>query len=77
MPYINKADRDGQEPICGSPGKLNFYITEIILRYLGPDPHYNDFNEVIGVLESVKLELYRRAIAPYEDQKMEENGDVY
>jgi len=32
---------------------------------------------VIGVLESVKMELYRRKIADYEDEKCEENGDVY
>ncbi len=36
-----------------------------------------DFNALIGVLESAKLELYRRMIAPYEDVKMKENGDCY
>jgi hypothetical protein len=30
----------------------------------------------MGVLESAKLELYRRKIAPYEDDKIAENGDV-
>jgi len=32
---------------------------------------------VTGVLECAKLELYRRIAAPYEDTKIEENGDVY
>jgi hypothetical protein len=31
---------------------------------------------VIGALENCKMELYRRKIAPYEDIKIEENGDV-
>lgn len=32
---------------------------------------------ILGVLECVKLELYRRVAAPYEDRKIEENGDVF
>ena len=32
---------------------------------------------LIGVLECAKLELYRRVAAPYEDDKIDENGDVY
>jgi len=31
----------------------------------------------MGVLECIKQEFYRRAVAPYEDKKKEENGDVY
>ena len=31
----------------------------------------------IGALEAAKLEFYRRVVAPYEDQKMLDNGDVY
>jgi len=38
---------------------------------------YAHLNEVVGVLECAKLELYRRVVAPYEDQKMTESGDVY
>ena len=30
-----------------------------------------------GALESAKLEFYRRVVAPYEDEKMNLNGDVY
>jgi len=38
---------------------------------------YSNVNEIIGALECIKLELYRRVAAPYEDLKIEENGDVY
>ena len=39
--------------------------------------YYEWINEVIGVLECAKLELYRRVAAPYEDDKRLQNGDVY
>ena len=29
------------------------------------------------MLECAKLELYRRVAAPYEDEKIDQNGDVY
>ena len=37
---------------------------------------YENFNAMIGALECCKQEYYRRIIAPYEDKKIEENGDV-
>jgi hypothetical protein len=74
MPYI-KQNRRGKSP--ENPGELNFAITSVILKYLGDRPTYSKFNEVIGALECVKLELYRRKVVPYEDIKIKENGDVY
>ena len=38
---------------------------------------FQDLNELIGALECAKQELYRRVVAPYEEDKIEENGDVY
>lgn len=80
MPYIPQDRRDNLlngeiRPV--NPGDLNFLITMIIQDYLAPSARYTDFNDVIGVLECAKLELYRRLVAPYEDTKIEENGDVY
>ncbi len=60
-----------------NPGNLNYTITKIINAWLGHTPNYAKYNEVIGVLECAKLELYRRKISEYEDQKCRENGDVY
>lgn len=37
---------------------------------------YRDYSDFIGELESAKLEIYRRQIAPYEDKKIKQNGDV-
>ena len=36
-----------------------------------------ELNEAIGALECATLELYRRKVAPYEDGKIAENGEVY
>ncbi len=70
------------------PGELNFAVTSLVLSYLGlmpadsdwertGKPRYRNFNEVVGAIECVKLELYRRAIAPYENEKRDQNGEVY
>lgn len=79
MPYINPEAKaaywEGQVP--RTAGELNYHLTVQILDYLGDRPNYQKYNEVIGVLECAKLELYRRMVAPYEDGKRLTNGDVY
>lgn len=65
-------------PLAEVPGILNYQITRIVNSYINREgTNYHTINEVIGVLECAKLELYRRIAAPYEDKKKEENGDVY
>ena len=83
MPYIvDRRRKDIYEKgikLVGTSGELNFWITTNCLDYLdqGGSVTYGAINEVIGVLECVKLEMYRRLAAPYEDEKIKENGDVY
>lgn len=68
-----------------TPGQLNYKITTEILKYLdeikthiGSETNcYADYNEVMGVLECVKQELYRRVVSKYEDEKIEEQGDIF
>ncbi len=83
MPYIKSEKRIGFEeglsllqPECA--GDINYIITKICLHYLIDKGGYNYqlFNDCMGALEGCKLELYRRRIAPYEDTKISENGDV-
>lgn len=84
MPYI-KPEARGRIIEGGHPetvGELNYAITQLVLDYLdtrAPNhaPSYAHYNEVLGVLEAVKLELYRRCVAPYEARKCAENGDCY
>ena len=37
---------------------------------------YSNYADVIGTLESSKLELYRRWVAAYEDKAIAKNGDI-
>jgi hypothetical protein len=56
-------------------GDLNYLITRILAAFIG-SPSYARINEMIGVLECVKLELYRRMAVPYEEKKKIDNGDI-
>jgi hypothetical protein len=85
MPYIEQSDRSFfDEKIAfknnaiQTPGELNYFLTRIVDHYISTHgKSYSTINEAIGVLECAKLELYRRIAAPYEDAKMQQNGDVY
>ena len=81
MPYIDQDARRRLE-VGGQPetaGELNYAITRLVDEYLQSRGglRYAHLNEVVGVLECAKLELYRRLAVPYEDQKLAENGDAY
>jgi len=88
MPYVTPARREeldvlteemisamrrGDENLVA--GDLNYLFTKIMLATR--PARYADFNALIGMLECCKLEMYRRAVGPYEDTKIKENGDVY
>ena len=85
MPYIKKSQRNLFEYhlsklIANNPGELNYLLTRISLNYINTCDDtlkYQHLNDGIGALECCKLELYRRLAVPYEDLKVEENGDVY
>ena len=87
MPYIKMEDRPKYEnslneligilnnqPVESIDGELNYIITRI-LKEAYPLRYFN-LNRAVGVLECCKLEFYRRVAAPYEDTKIEQNGDV-
>ena len=83
MPYIKQDMRDilrkhlDLVDFAGA-GELNYCITTLCQRYLDKiGVSYASLNVVVGVLECAKQELYRRIAAPYEDNKIKENGDVY
>lgn len=85
MPYISGEYRDDFD-FCAeqiaeraeTSGELNYAITKICDKFVMRNgENYENYNRVLGVLEAVKMELYRRKVVPYEDKKMRENGDVY
>tara|TARA_R100000005_G_scaffold10951_1_gene4530 strand:- start:49 stop:324 length:276 start_codon:yes stop_codon:yes gene_type:complete len=91
MPYIDDSKREGFENCLTSlvarmiaedeknrAGMMNYCISTLISKTLSAHgTNYALINELIGVLECAKLELYRRVASPYEDTKVQENGDVY
>jgi len=87
VPYIKMEDRPKYEKpltelinilkeqtVDQIDGQLNYIITRI-LKESYPLRYFN-INRAVGVLECCKLEYYRRIAAPYEDTKIEQNGDV-
>lgn len=80
MPYIKKKRRRMLDAgdLPDTEGELNYYITTIIVDFLRrKGKSYKEMSAVRGVLRDVGDEFYRRVMAPYEDEKMRENGDVY
>ena len=88
MPYIKQNDRQHLDEALVrqarllitnedlSPGDLNYIISTIIWKAFEKNTSYTKANELVGVLECVKQEFYRRQVVPYEEEKIGENGDL-
>ena len=87
MPYITQEDRPQYDKVLEElttllkenppesiDGHLNYVVTKII-KDIYPLRYYH-INKAMGVLECIQHEFYRRVAAPYEDTKIEQNGDV-
>lgn len=82
MPYIKQADRPFVEPVTARPaqnaGELNYQFTVLAKQYVRfHGISYQRLNDVKGALQGALAEFDRRVVAPYEDTKIQENGDVY
>jgi hypothetical protein len=87
MPYIEPSQRMPLDPLIEKlaitlpetdfAGQLNYVVSKLAAHLLHDKLNYARVNEIIGALECAKLELYRRVAAPYEDTKVDQNGDVY
>lgn len=88
MPYINRSDRSKYQKVIAElaslvpgdpkerPGNMNYIISLLINKVYGSKLRYADHNEILGVLSGVSQEFYRRNTAPYEDEKIREQGDL-
>lgn len=84
MPYIKQQDREkfnssakdiADKASCA--GDLNYALTVIIQSYIEKKGlNYANCNEIVGMLDCCKMEFYRKIVAPYEEKKINENGDV-
>ena len=87
MPYIEPSQRMPLDPLIEKlanalpetefAGQLNYIISKIAAHLLHEKLSYARVNEIIGAVECAKQELYRRVAGPYEDTKIDQNGDVY
>lgn len=90
MPYIQPkararldADVDALLEKLQTDGELNYAITRLVdgfvkrLAGAGKRPTYHDYLIGLGTFRAAGAEFYRRRVAPYEDQKAAENGDVF
>ena len=90
MPYIKEARREQMNLALAHPttaGDLNYCFTSLIVKYLWRERdskgkfkskyNYQDINDILGALEGAKSEFYRRVVVPYEQGKIQTNGDVY
>lgn len=84
MPYIKQVDREHfvnltHVDVPSDPGELAYLLSQVVDHYFSnfDRVNYAAHAEVIGVLETLKLEIYRRFTGPYEDKKREENGEAF
>jgi len=87
MPYILSEERERLDDSIrnlaghlvgqGYEGRLNYTISQLLIHMVeAHGKRYQTLNALVGVLESAKQEFYRKAVAPYEDEKIAENGDL-
>jgi hypothetical protein len=82
VPYIKQEERKKFDKIVQmmheanivANGDLNYLLYAYCKRHISPS--YNNYKNFIGELNQCATEIERRILAPYEDEKIIENGDV-
>lgn len=87
MPYIKQENRDEYDEYLdghiedlkehGFPkGDVTYCVYKMVGHWFLSDPGYDAIADIRGMLAGVLSEFDRRLAFPYEDKKIEENGDV-
>ena len=82
MPYVKQERRVELDFVVESiaradvkaDGDLNYILFKYCKYFVKPS--YNNFKNFCGELQQAATEIERRLLAPYEDAKIIENGDV-
>lgn len=90
MPYIKAEKRNKITPVVHGPdgsvemrhidcaGDLNYAFTMLAIDYIKRNGlNYQKIADVLSSFDGASKEFYRRVASKYEDQKIEESGDVY
>ncbi|MDA1337221.1 MAG: hypothetical protein O3C23_00420 [bacterium] len=72
---IKKVTKETNDPHMFA-GLLNYACTRLALG-VTPEKRYWAIALIAGVFRNIGDEFYRRYAAPYEDEQIEKNGDVY
>jgi hypothetical protein len=79
MPYIHQEDRERLDN-GGAPrtaGELNYKFCKLAADFVKQEGlRYETLNAAMGAFSGASQEFYRRLVAPYEQQKVAENGDL-
>lgn len=80
MPYIPEADRDaifkGEKKI-EKKGELTYAVFQLALDFIGAQGiNYQNISDACAALHDAELEIRRRVLNPYEDEKIKQNGDI-
>ncbi|HCJ11644.1 MAG: hypothetical protein A2Y14_04980 [Verrucomicrobia bacterium GWF2_51_19] len=88
MPYIKPEDRAHYDSIVdalthkliehgANAGDINYCFSRMLWNIFDKKGgRYAHANEIMGAVACIQAEFYRRKVAPYEDLKIGENGDV-
>lgn len=79
MPYIYHEDRERLDAggVPQSAGELNYCFCRLANAFLEKEGvSYKSLNDVMGAFSGAGQEFYRRVVAPYEDDKVIQNGDL-
>lgn len=88
MPYIPTNDRPQYQNAINElsalipkdrmarPGHINYIVSLLLERTYGKQLRYADINEIVGTLNCICMEFYAMKARPYEDLKIQSEGDL-
>ncbi len=87
MPYIKEKHRAPiDQALIGvfklirtyklNAGEINYLFTKIMHALFKKTPEYTTINDITGAVVCAREEFGRKVVAPYEDKKIKENGDL-
>jgi hypothetical protein len=82
MPYVKQERRSDLNKVVvamseagvKADGDLNYILYRFCKYHVTPS--YNNYKNFCGEIHQAATEIERRLLAPYEDSKIDENGDV-
>lgn len=85
MPYIKPKNRGKLDAAIDSlilridnKGELNYTVSRLMSGYVVQrGKNYQNLSDAMAALADAIKEFYRRVVVPYENKKIEMNGDVF